>query len=65
MIPVAGAIGTILEIAGVVGAVQPYVETILRIVRKGESISQEELDEIVESLRARHDRIQSADPDRA
>jgi hypothetical protein len=65
MIAVPAAIGTVLQIAGLVGEVQPYIDAILRITRKGENISQEELDQIVESLRARHDRIQAADPDRA
>lgn len=65
MIPIAGAIGTVLQIAGLIGEVKPYVDVILRIVRKGENISQEELDELVEGLRARHERIQGADPDRA
>jgi len=65
MIPVAAALGTVLQIAGLVGEVAPYVDVIMRITEKGDTISQEELDEIVGSLKARHDRIQSADPDRA
>jgi hypothetical protein len=65
MIPVAAALGTVLQIAGLVGDIAPYVDVIMRITKKGENISQEELDEIVASLKTRHDRIQSADPDRA
>jgi len=65
MIPVAAALGTVLQIAGVIGDISGYVDVIQRITAKGENISQEELDEIMSSLKARHDRIQAADPDRA
>jgi hypothetical protein len=51
MIPVAGAIGTVLEVLGIVGQVEPYVDAILKITAKGENISQA-------------GQIQSADPDR-
>ncbi len=65
MIPVAAALGTVLQIAGVVGDITQYVDVIRRIASKGENISQDELDEIIGSLKERHDRIQAADPDRA
>jgi len=65
MIPVAAALGTILQIAGVVGDISQYVDVIQRVTSKGESISQAELDEIIGSLKTRSDRIQAADPDRA
>jgi hypothetical protein len=63
MIPVAAALGTILQIAGVVNDVSSYVDVILRITQKGENIDQNELDEIIAGLRARHGRIQEANPD--
>lgn len=65
MLPVATALAYVLEIAGVVGAVAPYVDTILKITSKGENISQEELDELLLGLNARSEQIQSANPDRA
>jgi len=65
MIPVAAALGTILQIAGVVGDISAYVDVIQRVTSKGENISQEELDEIIGSLKDRSARIQAADPDRA
>jgi hypothetical protein len=64
MIPVAAALGTILQIAGVVGDISQYVDVIQRVTAKGENISQEELDEIIGSLKDRSARIQAADPDR-
>ena len=64
MIPIAAALGTVLQIAGLVGDVTKYVDVIQRITAKGENISQDELDEIIGDLKARHDRIQAADPDR-
>lgn len=63
MIPVAAALGTVLQIAGVVGDITKYVDVIQRITAKGENISQAELDEIVGSLAARHETIQAANPD--
>lgn len=65
MIPIAAALGTVLQIAGVVGDIGKYVDVITRITSKGENISQDELDEIIGSLKERHDRIQAVDPDRA
>ena len=63
MIPVATALTTVLQVAGLVGDISSYVDVITRITSKGESISQEELDQLIEGLRARHDRIQAVNPD--
>jgi hypothetical protein len=64
MIPVAGAIGTVLEVLGIVWQVEPYVDAILKITAKGENISQADLDAIIATLNQRSGQIQSADPDR-
>lgn len=63
MIPIATALTTVLQIAGVIGDISQYVDVIQRITQKGESISQDELDQLIEGLRARHDRIQQVNPD--
>lgn len=59
MIPIASALATVLQVAGVVGDLKPFVDVIMRINQKGESIDQAELDNMLAGINQRTEQIQN------
>jgi hypothetical protein len=65
MIPIASALATVLQVAGVIGDLTPYVDVIMRINQKGESISQAELDNMLAEINQRSQQIQGVEVPKA
>jgi hypothetical protein len=56
---IADALAIVLQIAGVAENITNYVSVILRITQKGETISQDELDELLAGINQRSAQIQN------